>query len=207
MARSAGRETDPLKMYTVVMALLVVVMGVLWYVIDGKRKTYAKANVRAEQLMTGKGLRSSGLDDTPKTIPDLALAVERLSYTYEQATGGGGIDRKGNRHISQEMMESVAVAAGLNQTGSSGERRTPNNARGFETLTQNFDYESMSGGPLEVWRLLTLLYNIESRGRYRVSEVGWEVADPKDNALKGPSDRVKRSRIEVALRGPILSGD
>ena len=64
----------------------------------------------------------------------------------------------------------------------------------------------MSGGPLEVWRLLTLLYNIESRGRYRVSEVGWEVADRKDN-LEPPFDRVKRSRIEVALRGPILSGD
>ena len=205
MAGKSGRETDPLKMYTVVMALLVIVMAVLWVVINKKRETYAKANARAEQLMTGKGLRSRGIDDSPKTIPDLALAVERLSYTYDQATGGGGID-KGGRHISQEMMETVAVAAGLHQVGSSGERPTPNRARGYETVSQSFDYESMSGGPLEVWRLLTLLYNIESRGRYRVSEVGWEVAEGKDN-LEEPFDKVKRSRIEVALRGPTLSGD
>jgi hypothetical protein len=192
-------------MYTVVMAVLVVVMAVLWFVIDGKRKTYAQANARAEQLMTGKGMRSGGQADEPVTIPDLALAVERLSYTYDQATGGGGID-KGGRHISQEMMETVAVAAGLHQAGSSGERPTPNRARGYETVSQSFDYESMSGGPLEVWRLLTLLYNIESRGRYRVSEVGWEVAEGKDS-IEPPFDKVKRSRIEVALRGPILSGD
>ena len=184
MARKAGRETDPLKMYTVVMALLVVVMAVLWVVINNKRETFEKANVRAEQLMTGKGLRSTGIDDRPRTIPDLALAVERLSYTYDQATGGGGID-KGGRHISQEMMETVAVAAGLHQAGSSGERPTPNRARGYETVSQSFDYESMSGGALEVWRLLTLLYNVESRGRYRVSEVGWEVAEGKDNYRKG----------------------
>jgi len=205
MAARAGRETDPLKMYTVVMALLVIVMAVLWVVINNKREKFEQANIRAEQLMTGKGLRSRGLDDSPRTIPDLALAVERLSYTYDQATGGGGID-KGGRHISQEMMETVAVHAGLHQAGSSGERPTPNRARGYETVTQSFDYESMSGGPLEVWRLLTLLYNIESRGRYRVSEVSWEVADPKDN-LEEPFDKVKRSRVEVALRGPILSGD
>lgn len=203
MAREGGRETDPLKMYTVVMALLVIVMGVLWIVINNKREKFEAANVRAEQLMTGKGMR--GIDDTPRTIPDLALAVERLSYTYDQATGGGGID-KGGRHISQEMMETVAMAAGLNQAGSSGERPTPNRARGYETVTQSFDYESMAGGPLEVWRLLTLLYNVESRGRYRVSEVSWEVADKKDN-LEEPYDKVKRSRVEVALRGPILSGD
>lgn len=205
MARKAGREGDPLKMYTAVMALLVVVMGVLWIVIDNKREKYEQANTRAEQLMTGKGLRIRGLDDSPRTIPDLALAVERLSYTYDLATGGGGFDA-GGRHVSQEMMETVALAAGLNQVGSSGERSTPNRARGYETVTQSFDYESMSGGPLEVWRLLTLLYNIESRGRYRVSEASWEVADPKDD-VEAPYDRVKRSRIEVALRGPILSGE
>jgi len=205
MARKGSRESDPLKMYTVVMALLVIVMGVLWLVINNKRDMYEKANIRAEQLMTGKGLRSRGLDDSPRTIPDLALAVERLSLTYDQATGGGGIDSAG-RHISQTMMETVAMHAGLSQAGSSGERSTPNRAQGYETVTQSFDYESMAGGPLEVWRLLTLLYNIESRGRYRVSEVGWEVADPKDN-LEEPFDKVKRSRIEVALRGPTLSSD
>lgn len=205
MARSASRETDPLKMYTVVMALLVVVMAVLWVVINKKREKFEKANVRAEQLMTGKGLRSSGINNAPRTIPDLALEVERLSFTYDQATGGGGIE-KGGRHISQEMMETVASHAGLHQAGSSGERPTPNRARGYETITQSFDYESMSGGPLEVWRLLTLLYNIESRGRYRVSEVSWEVADQKDSQ-EPPFDKVKRSRVEVALRGPMLSGD
>jgi len=200
MARR-GREADPLKMYTVVMALLVLVMAVLYVVINNKRKSYEQANARAETLMTGKGLRL-GTDEKPRTIPDLALAVERLSLTYEQASGGSGLDG----HISQEMMDTVATHAGVHQSGSSGERTTQNKPRGYETVTQRFDYESMAGGPVEVWRILTLLYNIESRGRYRVSEVTWEVADEKEDQ-EPPFDLVKRVSLEVALRRPILQNE
>ena len=202
MARRSSKEADPLKMYTVVMALLVVVMAVLYFIIDNKRKSYVEANASAEKLLTGKGSRR-GLDDKPKSILDLSLAVERLSFTWEQASpGGGGLDG----HISQQMMESVAVAAGLHQFHSSGEHQEKGPGGRYETTSQDFDYEALGGGSPEVWRLITLMWNIESRGRYRVSEVNWEVADSSDNP-DPPFDRVKRPRVEVSLRRPSIETD
>ena len=199
MARRAKKEGDPLKMYTVVMALLVIVMAVLYFVIDGKRKDYEEANAKAERFMTGKGLKID-LDDRPKTIPDMALQVERLSTTYEQAAGGTNLDQRG---ISQAFMNNAATIVGLRQIYASRERSTPNRAGNYETVTQNFEYEAMAGGSPEVWRVLSLLYNIESQSRYRVSEVSWTTEDAKENPTP-PFDRVRKPRITVALRGPIL---
>jgi hypothetical protein len=202
MARRPNKEADPLKMYTVVMALLVLVMAVLYYVIDTKRKAFVEANAEAERLLTGKGVRR-GIDDSPKSILELSLAVERLSFTWEQASpGGGGLEG----HISQQMMETVAVAAGLHQFHSSGEHQEKGPGGRYETISQDFDYEAIGGGSPEVWRLLTLMWNVESRGRYRVSEVNWEVADPNDNP-EAPFDKVKRPRIEVSLRRPSLDAE
>lgn len=197
MARGPRKEGDPLKMYTLVMAVLVVVMAVLYFIIDAKRAEYEAANVRAERDMTGKGMPST-LDEGPRTIPDLALAVERLSSTYRQASGGVGLG-----HISQALMDQYATNVRLRQIYASRERATPNQQGRYETVTQNFEYESMTGGPPEVSRVLGLLYNVESQGRYRVSELTWSVADSKANPTT-PFDKVKKPKITVALRGPIL---
>lgn len=198
MARGARKEGDPLKMYTIVMALLVVVMTVLYLFIDGQRAEYEKANVRAERLMTGKGQRIT-IDDKPRTIPDMALAVERLSFTYEQAAGGTDM---GGRNISTARMASWAKVVGLRQVYASRERSEPNRNKGYETITQNFEYEAEAGGDPEVWRVLSLLYNIESQSRYRVSEVSWGVSDQKTNPTP-PFDKVKKPRVTVALRLPM----
>ena len=186
---------DPLKSYTILMTLLVIVMAVLYFMIDGTRKDYAEANARLERDMTGQGLRrtSSG---RPQTIPELAYEVERFAHTYEQAgdTGGGG--------ISTDMMARVTTAARLKMTYDSRENREKSG--NYETVKRKFEFESMSGGKPAIWQLLTLMYNIESRGRYRVSEVTWQVADENDNPT-APFDRIKKPRIEVSLRGPIRS--
>ena len=199
MARGGKKDGDPLKMYTIVMSLLVVVMAVLYFVIDTKRKVYVEANKRAEKYMTGKGLPAT-LDDSPRTVPDMALTVERLSHTYEQAAGGTDLGKRG---ISLAFMNNAATIVGLRQIYASRERVAPNKTKGYETTTQNFEYEAMAGGPPEVWRVLSMLYNIESQSRYRVSEVSWTVADQKANPTP-PFDKVKKPRITVALRLPTL---
>jgi hypothetical protein len=199
MPRGEKKEGDPLRMYTLVMGVLVVVMGVLYFVIDAKRKDYAAANAAAEQYMTGKGLRPSS-SETPQTIPDLALAVERLSVTFGQAAGATGLERA----ISRELMDTQAQRVGLRQKGAGRERMEPNRARKYVTISNTFDYGAPDGGDVvAVWQVLGLLYNIESQTRYRVSELSWQVAEETENP-EPPFDRVKRVQIQVALRAPAL---
>ncbi len=185
---------DSLKSYTIVMALLVVVMGGLCFTIDGTRRAYAEANARLERDMTGKGLPRT--TRRPQTIPDLAYEVERFAHTYEQAGDSG------SGHISTDMMARVTTAARLKMTYDS--RENSEKSGNYETVKRKFEFESMSGGKPAIWQLLTLMYNIESRGRYRVSEVSWQVADENDNPT-APYDRIRKPRIEVSLRGPIRS--
>lgn len=195
MAGGERKEGDALKMYTVVMGLLVVVMAVLYFVIDARRDEYAQANAEAERWMTGKGQRLT-LDDTPQTYPDLALEVERLSASFSEASGGSGL----SRNISQEIMERAATAAGLRIKYASRERNTPNNAGRYVTISVRYDFGAQSGEDVvEIWRVLTLLYNIEVTSRYRVSEVTWQVADPNEDP-DPPYDLVKRVQLEVSLR-------
>jgi hypothetical protein len=195
MAARKRREKggDPLKSYTLVMALLVVVMGVLYFVIDGTRKDYEQAN----QQLRG-WLRSVEGSSTPSTIPELAYAVEKYAKTFEDAAGGTGL----LRGIPLDMMKQEATRAGLKQVYAG--REVQDRSGNYETITLKLEYEAPAGGPTRIWRLLALLYNIEARGRYRVSEVTWEVADPTDVTPGGPLDQIKKPRITVALRLPVL---
>jgi hypothetical protein len=202
MARGEEKKAgDPLKSYTIVMTLLVLVMAVLYFMIDGKRKDYALANAKLRTALTGEGLRARDIGDDldrPRTIPDLAYAVEGLAKTAEEASGGEGL----RGHISNDMMDRVAARAQLRQIGGGAERLDPHGK--YETVTKTFDYESLAGGPPALPNLLTLLYDIEVGGRYRVSRVTWEVAEPTDQPTDGPRYLIKKPRIEVSLRGPRL---
>lgn len=192
------KEGDPLKLFTLVMALLVVVMAVLWFVIDGRREDFAMANVGLERMMGFQG-GSRDPERAPASIPDLAWEVESLANAYNQASGGGGLDRS----IPREMMDAVASTARLKQSYGSGERRVKGGGGSYETISQNFEYKSESDDPPEIWRLLRLVWEVESRGRFRVSELTWQVADKKDNSAP-PFDRIKNPQIRVSLRVPVL---
>ena len=198
MAPAERKDGDALKLYTVVMAVLVIVMGILYFVIDGKRKDFEAANVRVERYMTGKGMPLQP-EGKPQNFSQLALAVERLSKDLADATGGEGMD---GGHISKAFLEQQATNSGLTQTWASRERSTPGGQGKYETLTSRIDYGSSGSGPVAVWQLLRLMYLIEGQRRlYRVSEVSWQVADRKDNP-EPPFDRIKNPKIEVSLRFP-----
>jgi hypothetical protein len=197
-AKAPKKDGDPLKMYTLVMAFLVVLMGGLYLYIDSTRKAYREANTKLTALMRFEG-ETRDPDITPTTIPDLAWEIESLADTSKQAGGA-------QKNISRTMMDSIATNARLHQTHASGESTTKGGGGSYETRKQRFEYDRIGGKPPYVWQLLDLAWNIEhrSRGRYRVSEISWQVVDRKDDP-EPPFDLIKRAKIEVSLRVPAIS--
>ena len=49
------KEGDALKLYTIFMGLLVVVMAVLYFIIDGVRKDFVVANAEVDRYMRVEG--------------------------------------------------------------------------------------------------------------------------------------------------------
>ena len=192
------KEGDALKLYTIFMGLLVIVMAVLYFIIDGVRKDFVEANKEVAKFMQVEGLDRDP-EDEPRTIPDLAWEVDTLSRRYRRASGGAGI----GRNIPAAMMKKVATQARLEQTYGGGERTAKSGD--YMTISQSFEYDGVGGVPATQAQLLTLLWNIESRGegRYRVTELTWQVADPKENP-KAPFDRIRKPKIKVALRVPVI---
>jgi hypothetical protein len=185
---------DPLKAYCYVLGfLLLFLLGIWWFKIRVERDAYAAANVRAEQYLTGKGLRKSP-DDEPVTIPDIAYNVEKFVETYKSSLSDGG-NAPG---IPLELVSKMASNAGMTQDGVQTERTEQNVNAGYETRSRVFDYKT----PVNLKNLLTLVYNIETRGRYRVNEIRWQIADKKDNSAP-PFHAITKPVIKVAVRTPI----
>jgi hypothetical protein len=191
------KEGDPLKMYCTTMALLVVVMAVLYFVIENTRKNYETSNEQLVGMMRFEG-KERAAERPPSTIPDLSWEVESLAETFKSASGGSGL---GNT-VPRQMMETVATKAGLKQSYASGESTVKGGGGTYETVSQRFEYTSPTGDLPRIWQLLDLVWNIESRGRYRVSQIDWNVAEVKDNAA-APFDKIKNPQIEVSLRVPL----
>jgi hypothetical protein len=190
----AKKGMDPLKAYCLVLGFLVVVLGVLWIKLGGDRDDYEAANRRAEQLLTGKGLTRVP-DGPPPSIPDIAYEVERYVETYKATAGEGGANVSG---IPLEMMKNYASSSGMTQSHSGGGSVDVNRNRGYQTRTNDFEYE-----PTTLRNLLTLVYNVESKGRYRVQEITWRLDDPKKANAAPPYWFIAKPRIKVAVRTPI----
>jgi hypothetical protein len=185
---------DPLKAYCIVLGLLIGFLGFLYFKFAGERADYEAANARAEPLLTGKGMAKAS-DGRPLVIPELAYDVERFVATYRDtakegpgAVGGG---------IPQTMMAKVETDAGVEEERALREQVDEKKDRGYKTITQQFDYK-----PTNLQRLLALAYNIEGRGRYRVSDIRWQLAEPKDNS-EPPFNRISKPMIKVSVRSAI----
>lgn len=194
-AKRDKKEGDSLKLYTTVMGVLVLFMGGLYFYINGVREDYAAGNVRLEALMTGKGLPLT-FDDRPQTIPALALEVEKYSLTYAEA----GTDEL---TIPAQYMNNLITRSKLRQIRAGQEVRTGGGGGSYMTVSQDFELDSMTGGPVALWQLLHLVHAVEAqRWRYKVSELRWRVADENDNAQR-PYDKIRSPLITVAIRGAI----
>ena len=195
-SKSDKKDGDPLKLYTGMMAFLILVMAGLWFMIERTRKNYEVANQKLVGLMRFEGSERDA-ERRPSSIPDLAWEVESLAETFRTASGGTGLSNS----IPRQMMAAVATKSQLKQNFASGESTVKGGGGTYETVSQRFEYKSLSGGLPTIWQLLDLAWRIEARGRYRVSEIGWQVADKKNNPT-APFDLIRKPQIEVSLRVP-----
>jgi hypothetical protein len=186
-----GKGMDPLKAYCLVLAVLVLVLGFFYLKISGERADYESANAVAERLLTARP--SEEEDEEPYSIPSLAWQMERYVASYKEAAGGGGGLQEG---IPAQMMTLMETEAGVTPERALREvsETKVKNRTTVKTITQQFDYKSTT-----LRNLLTLSYNIESRGRYRVSDIRWQLADPKENS-QPPFHMISKPSIKVAVR-------
>ena len=188
---------DPLKAYCIVLGLLIGFLGFLYFKFSGERSDYETANARAEGLLTGKGMgRTTTSTGTPVVIPDLAYQVEQFVATYRDAAKEGPI----GPGIPATMMAKLETEVGVEEERALREITEEKRDRGYKTTTQQFDFK-----PTNLQRLLALAYNIEGRGRYRVSDIRWQLADPRDNS-EPPFNKINKPSIKVSVRTAIPKG-
>jgi hypothetical protein len=183
---------DPLKAYCIVLGLLIGFLGFLYFKFSGERSDYQSANSRAEGLVTGKGMVRAS-DGRSLVIPEIAYDVERLVATYRDTAKEGPI----GANIPQTMMTKLETEAGIEEERAGREQVDEKKEQGYRTVTQQFDYK-----PTNLQRLLVLCYNIETRGRYRVSDIRWQLAESKENS-EPPFNRIAKPVIKVAVRTAI----
>ena len=73
-SKGKKKDGDPLKMYSAMMAFLILVMGGLWFMIERTRKNYEGANQKLVGLMRFEGSERDA-ERRPTSVPDLAWEV------------------------------------------------------------------------------------------------------------------------------------
>jgi hypothetical protein len=182
---------DPLKYYCIVFGVIVVALAVMYVKVNGDRDDYERANADAKRYLTADGV-GPGRDGRPQDILHLAADVERFSGAYKIA---GGDDAGGG--ISFEKMKSRATQAQMMLSHTSAPIVDTNQNRRFQTTSQKFTYD-----PADLGRFVRLIYNIESEGRLRVSEIQWQLRPESENQEK-PYNKIQKSTIQVSVRGPL----
>lgn len=197
MATAPGsNDGDWLKYYCIVFGLLILVVGVLYFKINGDLEDYRVANKRAERDITGKGMAvKRDRDDNPTVMNDIATEVWQYVSAFRDAGGtSGGSD------ISDALMASAAGEAQMTQTFASSVRIDKVASKNYQTIYRDFQYQACT---LE--QLIALMWNIENQNpRLRVEDVTWNLADSKVNS-EPPYNRITKPKIRVSFREPITS--
>lgn len=189
-----GGRGDHLKYYCIVFGILVVVIAVVAIQQKGKLEDYRLANSQARAALKAKGTTPDG---RPRGIGDLAVEVEKFVQGYKASLGGAGTE--GGDGISTRMITKAGGVDGANMRYqfAGTEQDDPNRSKGFRTRSREFTY-----GLSTLDQLVTLAWNIEALGRYRVFEIRWKLADKKINS-EPPFFKVNKPVIRVGYRSPL----
>lgn len=193
MAKNDPKDTDWMKYFCFIFGALIVVVGVIYFKYRSERQTYETDTLLADKLITGKGMRLRDSNEVPTTVPGLAVEVHQYVSAYRKAVGGseGG--------IPMTEMKNAATNANMRLITSSQIRTDEVRSKNYQTISRDFTYDSCT---LE--QLVTLMFNIESKGRLRVFEVRWQLEDDKLNA-DPPHHKIRKPVIKVGIREPLAS--
>ena len=194
----AKKSGDPLKYYCIVFALLIVVVGFVWFKLRGQLRDFKAANVYAEKLLTGKGLPEFDSRERPNRLDALALSVDNMVKGYAEAVGGGGDGTGDSSTIQLTALRRAEDTAKVAVKRSGNEQRAENKPKGYLDVWVENNYEETT---LE--NLITLVYNIEEVGRYRVTDLRWQLRE-KGNT-EPPFTLIQRPTVRIGFRRPLTS--
>lgn len=186
-------ESDWLKYYCIVFGILILVVGFMYFKINGELEDYETANKQARNVFLNMKLLEDDRRDgnnVPITIPGLALDVKKYIDAYEGAVGG-----EEGKGISTTIVQAAATKAGLSQRNFT-ERQDDNPRGGFTTIYGTFQFDET-----RLENVVKFLYNIEQK-RYRAYEVNWTLADGQ-SADSGPMNKVGKVTVRIGMRKPI----
>lgn len=186
--------SDHLKYYCIVFGVLVVVIGVVLVMQRNTLAGYKQANKQARTALKATGQTADG---RPRGIGELAVEVEKFVQGYRASSGGGAAGGEAGDGISNVKMSAAETKVNMERTWAGAEGDDPNRGKGFRTKYREFKYANCS---LE--QFTTLIRNVESWGRYRVYEMRWNLADPKQNS-KPPFNIISKPSIKVGFRTPL----
>ena len=192
-ADATKKDSDWVKYFCIVFAVLIAVVGFLYFKIRKERMEYEKANALAKKIITGEGLRRKVDPRTgnPNVLPALTTEV----YQYLQAYKDAVADNKGG--ISATVMTAAATSARVTNINESGVREDPNRRGGYKTISRDYTYDVTT-----LDSLIRLMYNVEARPPLRVFDVRWQLQEPKLNS-EPPRNRISRPVIKVGIREPL----
>lgn len=194
-AKAESTPGDPLKYYCIVFAVLIAVIGFVWFRIRGQLEDYRAENVFAEKLLTNDENATDG-QGRPRQLAALGLATQRLVSGYASAVGTG-MDSNG---ISAEQIDIQAQASQVEVDRAGTERTTPYSTRGYDEVERDYTFK-----PTTLGNFITLLYNIEARTRYRVFDVTWRMRPTKENTLP-PHNQITAPNVKIGFRRPFAGG-
>ena len=193
MAKRPPGETDWMKYFCFIFGALVLVVGFMYFKASGDRKEYEKANVLAEKLVTGEGLPERDSRGVPNKIPDLAVEVNQYVNAYKDVMGGA------KDGVSQTEMSAAATGVNMSQIHASPVRVDEVRSKNYQTISRDFTY-----APCTLEQLVALMYNVEAKGRLRVFEVRWQLAETKQNS-EAPFHKLRKPVIKVGMREPLAT--
>ena len=201
MARGAKPSSssgggDPLKYYCIVFALLICVIGFVYWKQRQKLTEFRSENAFAEKVLTGKGIAETDTYGRPNAIPPLGLQVETMVSGYASSVGSDS-----SEGIAAESILGLAQQLGIKNKGLSHEQPDEFRPEGYLQIWREFTFDETT-----LTNLTKLLWNIESQTRYRILEFNWRLRPAKENS-EAPFERITPTRVKVAIRKPLSSGN
>ena len=194
-ATAEAAPGDPLKYYCIVFAVLIAVIGFVWFRIRGQLEEYRAENAYAEKLLTNDE-NATDSQGRPRQLAALGLATQRLVSGYASAVGTG-TDANG---IRGELIDTFAQDSLMEVDRAGTERTTPYSTRGYDEVERDYTFK-----PTTLDNFIKLLYNIENGTRYRVFDVTWRMRPTKENTL-APHNQITAPNVKIGFRRPFAGG-
>jgi len=188
-----------LRVYVVVMTVMAVLLGWLWWHNDSQADDYRRANDGAKKLF-GEGPAGQPLPERPTTIREIAVGV--IKYLETRKTAGKS-DVPGAL-IPVKTIQDRANGAHLKTLTTGGEQTQKYPGRRFEEVSVSVTFEQTN-----LMDFATFLYNLEaSSSIFRILDFHWDLktAEKENPVSQGSAygHLIGKPTVRIGFRRPIV---